>query len=61
MFDKKSILDFECVKELLSLSTLIYDFGVNLILSKDTSNNLNFSTIDISNLKINNLQKKTIK
>ena len=49
-FNKKIILDFEITKELLSLSTLVYNLGLELNFMKDSSNNFDLQSIDISSL-----------
>lgn len=60
IFDKKCILDFEIIKELLSLSTLVYNLGIDLNFIKDSSNNFDLNSIDISKLQISKLRKKQL-
>ena len=60
IFNKKNNLDFETVKEFLSLSTLVYDLGLDLNFMKDSSNNFDLKSVDISKLKLNELKKKQL-
>lgn len=60
IFNKKINLDFETVKEFLSLSTLIYNLGLELNITKDSSNNYDLKSLDISKLKLNESKKKQL-
>lgn len=60
IFDKKSILDFEIIKEFLSLSTLIYNLGIDLNIMKDSSNNFDLKSLDVSTLSLSFKKKKQL-
>ena len=56
-FDKFELLEFDTIKDLLSLSCLVYNFNININLTLDSSNNYDLNKLDINNLKINNKRK----
>lgn len=56
-FDKFELLEFDTIKDLLSLSCLVYNFNININPTRDSSNNYDLNKLDISNLKINNKRK----
>ena len=60
IFNKKINLDFETIKEFMSLSTLVYDLGYDLNFMKDSSNNFDLKSLDISKLKLNERRKKQL-
>ena len=60
IFNKNINLDFETIKEFLALSTLVYDLGLDLNIMKDSSNNFDLKSLDISKLNLNEDKKKQL-
>ena len=59
-FNKKINLDFDIIKDFLSLSTLVYNLGINLTIIKDSSNNFDLKGLDISKLNLSERRKKQL-
>ena len=59
-FNKKINLDFDIIKDFLSLSTLVYNLGINLTIMKDSSNNFQLKGLDISKLNLSERRKKQL-
>ena len=45
-FDKFELLEFDTIKDLLSLSCLVYNFNININITRDSSNNYDLNKLE---------------
>tara|TARA_E500000178_G_C16991863_1_gene741195 strand:- start:1126 stop:1998 length:873 start_codon:yes stop_codon:yes gene_type:complete len=60
VFDKKKLIEFNTVKDVISLTELIYDFNENINIEIDKNKKYDLNKLDIKNLKISENKKKLL-
>ena len=60
-FNKDKLIDYDLVLDMLSLSSLVYNFNIDIKTESTKSNKYDLKNLNIDNLKIDSKRKDILK